>query len=275
MSKKSSARILPHEEYVEQEYLFKTLRERKSTTATQELMKTIRHEILASTQLPMAMEFMETSLRHTGGMAEAMAHMAHYFTPFQTFIMSEAERDGGKFDYFIALQLLEREARCRAAGLAPPAMFLYQFEALSRNRLNYERGLQAIASDPVFDANWSEWIGLVRRQLGLLDIAEMIYVRSEYYEILRKKPAEKPFLFGEKEGRIALANRRKDPTYLFAAFQRHLNYPQVPRPVLEESEESVLAKLMRTVDKLEARMKFLEDEMRGGVDITQYYVKDE
>ena len=38
-------------------------------------------------------------------------------------------------------------------------------------------------------------------------------------------PPEKPMLFGEKEGKIAWANRKKDPLYLFAALQRHLGYP--------------------------------------------------
>ena len=42
---------------------------------------------------------------------------------------------------------------------------------------------------------------------GLIDFADMIYVRSELYRKKRKK-AEKAILFGEKEGRIALANRR-------------------------------------------------------------------
>ena len=268
------ASILAHEEYVEQEYLFKTLRERMNATATQELLRTIRYEILATTRLPVAMEFMESSLKHTGSMAEAMRRMSHYFTPFQTFIMSEAERDDGKFDYLIALQILEKEAHCRAENMIPQGMFLYQFEALSRNRLKYDEGLRAIAQDPVFDEAWTEWILLLSRQLGLLDFAEMIFVRSAYYPVIHGEENGKTILFGEKEGRIALANRRKDPTYLFMAFQRHLNYPTVPRPVREESDEGLVQKLQRMVDHLESRVKILEDEMHGGLDITKYYVKE-
>ncbi|MDO4584819.1 MAG: hypothetical protein Q4D62_12030 [Planctomycetia bacterium] len=272
MSAKSP--ILPREEYVEQAYLFKVLRERMHATATQELMETVRHEILASTQLPMAMEFMSSALKHTGSMAEAMAAMSHYFAPFQTFVMQEAERDGGKFDFQIALLLLEREAHCRAENLPPAAIFLYQLEAISRNRLNYDFGLKAVSDDPVFNQDWREWILLVRRQLGLVDIAEMIYARSEYYSLLTGKESGRAVLFGEKEGRIALANRRKDPTYLFASLQRHLNYPVVPRRLPGDSDEAVVARLTRIVDRLESRVKFLEDEMRGGFDITQFYVQD-
>lgn len=267
--------VLVREEYVEQEYLFKTLRERMRMTATQELLRTIRHEILATTKLPMALEFMESSLKHTGSIAEAMGTMSHYFTPFQTFVMKEAEREDGKFDYLIALQILEKEAHCRAEGMVPQGMFLYQFEALSRNRLKYEEGLEAISRDPVFDDSWSEWILLLSRQLGLLDFAEMIFIRSEYYALVHGEAHGKAILFGEKEGRIALANRRKDPTYLFSAFQRHLNYPVVPRPVHEESEESQVMKLRRMVDHLDSRVKLLEEELHGGLDITKYYVKEE
>lgn len=274
---RSNARgsILAREEYVEQEYLFKVLRERMHMTATQELLRTIRHEILATTKLPVALEFMESSLKFTGSIAEAMSTMSHYFTPFQTFVMKEAERDDGKFDYLIALQILEKEAHCRAEKMIPQGMFLYQFEALSRNRLKYEEGLEAISRDPVFDEAWSEWILLLRRQLGLLDFAEMIFVRSDYYAVVHGEEHGKAILFGEKEGRIALANRRKDPTYLFSAFQRHLNYPTVPRPIHEESEESQVMKLRRMVDHLDSRVKMLEEELHGGLDITKYYVKDE
>ena len=44
-----------------------------------------------------------------------------------------------------------------------------------------------------------------------------------------------PPVFGEREGRIARANRGRDPLYLFAALQRQLGYPQVPRPTPPDS----------------------------------------
>lgn len=276
-SPQSESRILPREEYVEQAYLFKTLRERLHATATQELLRGLRHEILATTRLPMAMEYMYMELKHAGVMAPAMARLNHYFAPFQTYIMAEAERDDGKFDFRVALEILEKEALCRANAMSRAGMFLYQLEAISRNRLRYEPALQAVADDPVYDADWREWILVVRRQLGVVDIADLIYVRSEYYRIQRKitaLPPEKPVLFGEKEGRIARATRRKDPTFLFSAFQRHLDYPVVPRQKTEDPQEQNLALLRRTVEKLESRLKLLEEEVRGGIDITKYYVKE-
>jgi 3-oxoacyl-[acyl-carrier protein] reductase len=38
-----------------------------------------------------------------------------------------------------------------------------------------------VAADPLFDEAWREWIDMVRRQVGLVDFCDMIYVRSELY----------------------------------------------------------------------------------------------
>jgi hypothetical protein len=78
-------------------------------------------------------------------------------------------------------------------------------------------------------------------------------------------------LFGEKEGKIALANRRRDPLLLFAAMQRHLNYPSVPRAKKADESVNVLPTLLRRVERLETRLKLIEDEQRGGIDITKFY----
>ena len=101
----------------------------------------------------------------------------------------------------------------------------------------------------------------------------MIYVRSELYRKTRKK-AEKPILFGEKEGRIALANRRKDPLYLFSALQRHLGYPAVPQPKPEDSQRYLLPALQRRIERLETRMGLLEEEHRGGINLSRFYADE-
>ena len=262
---------LDREEYIEQGYLFRTLRERmQQDISTQDLLRAVRQEILATTMLPFAVDYMVGELRMTGGFSTAMARLPHYFTPFQTYVVSEAEKAEGRFDFRIALEILQREVEYRAAGAAPQGIFLYQFETLCRNRLGYDRGLEAVAADPTYDDNWREWILTVRRQIGLIDFADMIYVRSRLYEAKNGK-AEKPILFGEKEGRIALANRRKDPLFLFAALQRHLGYPTVPRPQPEDAQRFLLPVLQRRVERLESRLKLLEEEQRGGINLSQFY----
>ena len=77
-----------------------------------------------------------------------------------------------------------------------------------------------------------------------------------------------------KEGRIALANRRKDPLLLFAALQRHLGYPAVPRLEPPDSLPQLLPQLMRRVERLEMRLKLLEEEQRGAVDLTRFYASN-
>jgi hypothetical protein len=268
--------LLDREEYVEQAYFFRALRERmQQGLSSQDLLAAIRQEILATTRLTMALDFMLGELKFSGGFAGAMARLNHYFAPFQAFVIQEAEKEErARFDFRIALEILEREADYRGKQASPQGMFLYQFEALCRNRLGYDRGLAAMAEDPIYDQAWREWAYTVRRQLGLFDIADMIYVRSAAY---RKRPEEeeKPILFGEKEGKIALANRQKDPLFLFAALARHLGYPSVPRPKVQEDEGKQILVLLRRIEHLETRVKLLEEELRGGINLSRFYVQNQ
>jgi hypothetical protein len=80
-----------------------------------------------------------------------------------------------------------------------------------------------------------------------------------------------PVLFGEREGRIALANRRKDPLFLFSSLHRQLGYPEVPRQKPADRQQDLLPQLARRLEQLEARLKLLEEEQRGGLDLTRFY----
>lgn len=272
--------MLDREEYVEQTHFFKTLAERSALgTSTQDLLGMVREEVLSTTKLPHAIDFLTGELRLNGVFHTAMAKLSHYFTPFQTFVVAEAENDRGRFDLNLALQVLAREADYRARGASTQGIFIYEFEALARNRLGYDKGLSAIAGDPLFNEAWRQWIHVVRRQVGLVDFADLIYVRSAHYRRHRPPGDESaardedfPILFGEGEGRIALANRGKDPLLLFGALHRHLGYPEVPRPAKPDESVQTLPLLLRRVEKLEARLKLAEDELKGGIDLSQYYV---
>jgi hypothetical protein len=270
-------KLLSREEYIEQVYFFHSLLDRlQENLPLQELMELLRHEVLATTKLPLAIEFMLDELKHAGGFASAMARLAHYFTSFQTFLVREAEDDRGRFDLRMAFEILEQEAKYRSATPLPAGVFFFQFEALCRNRLSYDRGLAAMAGDPIYDEMWSTWILTVRRQVGLVDLADLIYVRSAHYKPRRRdlliddERLTRP-LFGEKEGRIARASQRKDPLLLFAAMQRQLGYPVVPRPQRRDEPNELLPQLARRVERMEARVKLLEEEQKGGIDLTKYY----
>jgi len=270
--------MLDREEYVEQAYFFRVLLERITENMTmQELLVAIRDEVLATTNLPMAIDFMLSELRHTGAFATAMAKLPHYFTPYQAYVMGEAENERGRFDIRIALKILEREAEYRSKDCTLPGVFLYQFETLCRNRLRYDRGLTAVANDPLFAGEWKEWILSVRRRVGMLDFPDLVYICSEHYltqqlqRTGRKVEVDSPILFGEKEGRIALANRKKDPLLFFAAIQRHLGYPAVPLPEPPNQDKYLLPRIMRRLEQFDKRIKLLEEEQReSGIDLSQF-----
>src|SRR5437660_6433345 len=158
--------LLDREEYIEQAYLFRTFRERvQENLPAQEVLERLHEEILSTTRLPLAIQFLATELKHTGSLASGFARLGHYFTPFQSYVVRQAEEDRLRFTIATALLLLEREAQYRVAGPTKPGLFVYQFESLSRNRLGYDDGLIAMAGDPIFDDDWRTYLDQVRRKL--------------------------------------------------------------------------------------------------------------
>lgn len=275
------ATVLEREEYIEQAYFFRVLRERLAANmATQEILEHVHQEILSITRLPWAIQFLAAELKHSGNLASGFARLPHYFTPFQAFVVEQAESEGLRFSMETALVVLEREAAYKAGALTPAGLFVYQFEALSRNRLGYQRGLDCMRADPFYDPAWQAFLDMVRTQLGVVDFGDLVYVRSDFYvaDQRRRQPTYEPPvapLFGEKEGKIARANLRRDPLYLFAALQRQLNYPEVPRPRAPDDPAARLAAFQAKIRELEQRVKLVEGELRGKVDLTPFLAKQD
>ncbi|MEO1992956.1 MAG: hypothetical protein ABGW78_13545 [Pirellulales bacterium] len=277
--------MLDREEYVEQAYLFRNLAARIADgIAAQEALRSIGEEVLATSKLPMALDYLVSELKLVGTLSTAMSRLPHYFAPFQTFIISQAEKEGGRFDMRTGLAILEREASYRAESATPQGLFFYRFECLSRNRLDYVYGLTALAEDDLFDMNWRSWINVLSRQMGFVDLADLVYIRSPEYWRIEKRDAvqagrdavepDRVILFGEKEGRIARANRGKEPLFFFAALQRQLGYPSVPRPPRHKQAEDSPALLARRLERLEMRIKLLEEESGTGIDLSKFDPKN-
>ncbi len=273
--------MLDREEYIEQAYLFRSFAERiTGGIAAQEALVAIGQEVLATSKLPMAIDYLVGELKLVGTLSTAMSRLPHYFSAFQTFVMRQAEQEGGRFDMRTALAVLEREAAYRAEGASPQGLFLYRFECLSRNRLDYAHGLPAAADDDIFSAEWRAWIGTVARQVGLIDLADLVYVRSPEFWRVEKRDAllagragpepDRTILFGEKEGRIARANRGKDPLFFFAALQRQLGYPEVPKPNQRDDVKTKLDLMAAKLKELEQRLRLAEGELRGSIDLSQF-----
>jgi hypothetical protein len=268
--------VLEREEYIEQAYLFRVLRERMSEEqATQDLLARVDQEILSTTRLPYAIQFLAAEVKHTGLLSSGFARLSHYFTPFQAFVIQGTEEESRRFSLNTALLVLQREAEYRAGNPTPQGLFVYQFEVLSRNRLGYDGGLKCMADDVLYDVHWSGFIASLRAQLGLVDFADLIYLRSQLYikDQERIDPAYAPPLaplFSEKEGKIAKANRQRDPLYLFSTLQRQLNYPEVPRPAPPDDLRNKMLTIEARYRELEQRLRLLESETRAQVDLSQF-----
>jgi hypothetical protein len=267
--------LLDREEYIEQAYFFRHTRERLGDNlATQDVLERIHEEILSTTRLPMAIQFLATELRHSGLLASGFARLPHYFTAFQAFVVRQAEDDRRRFSMDLALLVLQREAEYRAGEPTRPGLFVYQFETLSRNRLGYDEGLACMALDPQYDADWRAFLEWTREQVGVVDFADLLYARSDLYVMEQRRHHSEyeppvPPLFGEKEGKIAKANHGRDPLYLFAALQRQLGYPEVPRLRPRDDLTSRVVTLQAKIRELEMRLKLLESEARGQLDLNQ------
>jgi hypothetical protein len=272
---------MDREEYIEQAYFFRILRERiLENVAIQEILTHIHEEILSTTRLPMAIQFLATEIKHTGLLSSGFARLPHYFTSFQTFTIQQTEDERKRFSIEVGLLILEREALYRASTPTQAGLFVYQFEALSRNRLGYDEGLLCLQADSFYDSDWKMFVGMVHRQVGVIDFADLVYLRSHFYvQDQRRQEAgyEPPVvpLFGEKEGKIAKANRGRDPLYLFAALQRQLGYPEVPRPRPRDDLAAKVDALKAKIRELETRLKLVEGELRGQVDLSEFMSKPE
>ena len=274
--------LLDREEYIEQTHFFRVFAERlRENIPSQEVLTTVQEEILSTTKLPMAIDFLRSEILLTGRISDAMTRLEHYFAPFQAFIMRQAEVEAkSRFDQFMALEILQREAEFRANNPSPQGLFIYQFECLSRNRLGYTEGLIAIAGDPLYDDQWREWFTMLRREIGTSEFSDLLYFRSEQFVADRRRAnqdpdfnAPYPLLFGLREGRIAKAHRKKDPLYMFAALQRHLGYPGVPRLKAKSNQPAIDPVVEQRLQRIEQMLKIVQAELKGGLDLTQFFKK--
>jgi hypothetical protein len=269
------------EECVEQAYFFRTFRERLADNlAAQDILRAAPDDLLPSTKLPTAVAFLSSDLKVTGRLSTGFARLSHYFTPFQSFVISQAEEDRQRLTMPVALQILEREATYKAESGERAGLFVYQFEAIARNRLGYGDGLHAVSLDPIYGPDWAAYVELVRRSAGVIDFCDLVYLRSTQYVADERKrtPAYEPSLpplFGDREGRIAKASRGRDPLFLFAALQRQLKYPAVPRTKSRDDAEVRFEAMAAKVRELETRLRMLEAETRGNFDPTQFGTPDD
>src|SRR5271156_4555950 len=113
----STAKVLDREEYIEQAYFFRGLRERLSANlAVQDILMHLDQEILSTTRLPYAIQFLAAEVKHSGLLSSGFARLGHYFPAFQAFVVQATEDHALRMNIDAALLVLQREAEYRAAG---------------------------------------------------------------------------------------------------------------------------------------------------------------
>ena len=154
--------VLEREEYIEQAYFFHAFRERLlDGLPAQDILARIGEELLSTTRLPLAVSFLYTDIKGSGLMAPAMSRIGHYFTPFQTHVIDQAEQDTSRFAMEQALLILERRGEVqgreplparpvrlpvRVALAQPPG--LHQGPGRHGRRPVLQRGLAGLHPDP-------------------------------------------------------------------------------------------------------------------------------
>ena len=121
--------------------------------------------------------------------------------------------------------------------------------------------------DPSYDAVKREYVDTVRRQIGLVDFPDLIFLRSDYYvelcnggRIRNTQPR-----WGAAFRRLVQARKRtltagRDPLYPFAAAQRQLGYPEVPRPKPRRHGFGRSRRCRRKLREMDLRIKLMESE---------------
>ena len=88
--------VLEREEYIEQVYFFRTLRERLVDGLPSQEIPRIGEELLSTTKLPTAVPFLHTDMKSSGVMGPAMERISQLPAPFQH-VINQAEHDTSRF----------------------------------------------------------------------------------------------------------------------------------------------------------------------------------
>ena len=277
-----SGRPLDREEYIEQAYCFRTFRERlDDNTPAQEILRSLSEELLATTNLPKAIDFLRGEILHAGRISPGMARLAHYFTPFQT-LRHVAGRGGA-----VAIRPEDGPLGLGAAGRIPgriadsggalhlsirvhcpqPARLRPRDEGdFRRSRSSTRRGGTGFSRP---GCGWGRPIS------ASSSITARSNISPSGGNGTPTTSRRIPILFSVQEGRIAKANRGKDPLYMFAALQRQIGHPAAPRRRAKETGPIIHPALEQRLQRIETRLKILDSEVKGEFNLSDFYVKPE
>ena len=232
-----------------------------------------------TTKLPLAIDFLRTEVLHGGRLNPAMAKIGHYFTPFQTFVVA-AGRVGQ-----VEVRHGDRAVNPRADGGVPGAgafaggavhlpVRVRGAEPAGLRRRPAGRRRRPLFRTPRGGPGSPAWRGRWGRRTSPTWSISAATSSSRAAAGPNTTPTGGPATrccSTARLGRIARANRGKDPLYMFAALQRQLGYPRVPKPAAPADDKLPPAQEARLA-RLEKRLQLLEAEQRGtGIDLHEFH----
>ena len=252
--------VLDRDEYVEQAYLFRAFRDRLADNLpAQDILTRVHEELLSSTRLPYAVQFLVAELKHSGLLASGFEKLPHYFTPFRRLSSGKQKRNRALpmttlCSSWSASALQSRDSN--EAGLVHIPV-----RDDRRNRLGYLGGTAA-SRDPLYDGEWRAFVsGSKPRQVGDMDFADLVYLRSELYvQEQRRESIVRTFtnaLFGEKEGKIAKASAAAGLHCICSPPSKGNSAIQVPR-YTQRRRQIEMGEAREETTRLETRLKLAE-----------------
>ena len=181
--------VLEREEYIEQVYFFRTLRERLiDGLPSQEILARIGEELLSTTKLPLAVSFLHVDMKGIGvdGAGHGADQPLFHAVPGPRRQPGRERHEPVSDGTSPARPGARSQVQIRRA-VAAGAFSCFSSRRLSRNRLGYNKGLAGMADDPIYSDDWKDYILTLRTRLGDVDFADLIFVRSEQFVRERRR----------------------------------------------------------------------------------------
>ena len=131
--------------------------------------------------------------------------------------------------------------------------------------------------DPFYDPDWRDFLALVqapdrRGRFRRYRVFALAVLCAGSAVVGRLCSAGLAIVWREG-GQDRQGQSRPRPLYLFAALQRQLGYPEVPRSKPKDDVGSRIEALKVKIRELETRLKLVEGEVQGRVDLSEFLAK--
>ena len=273
----TTAPVLDREEYIEQAYFFRASASGSPTTCRPRTSSPRLHEeLLTTTRLPYAVQFLAAEIKHTGPARQRVREAAALLHPFQAFVIRQAEEEKQRFPMADGAAGAGTRGRVPGRAADQPGLFVYQFETIARNRLGYIDGLAAMAADPLYDADWRATSTSSAGRSATSTSRDLVYLRSELYvtEQRRANPAYEPSraaALRREGGEDRQGQPRPRPA---VPVRRAAAATRLPRGAAvtqrDDGKTRSWSKIETKLRELETRLKLAEGELRGNIDLSQF-----